>query len=200
MRRGVLRSGEREAVIPVRALHYPRSLRDDWQNRWSKFRESGHQDWRVWGKYARIARECGFDRWTGSGGYFAEAQAALELEAAGYRVWHGPLLFPYGKNIVSGLDDIVAVEAALRRCGLPRPSEFAGLISPRPRNPDLTAVRRGRWRFLEAKQHEAVTPGQLTALAALKELFGGRCEVEVVRVVPEGVVVETERTCRYSVA
>jgi hypothetical protein len=63
---------------------------------------------------------------------------------------------------------------------------MAGEYDLKPKQPDLFAINDGEnlARFIEVKRDDPVHPGQLLALAIIREIL--KCSVEIVRLVPRG--------------
>jgi hypothetical protein len=135
-----------------------------------------------------MARATGFafSSWREGGGYFAEALVAKELHDDGWTCWQANMCHLFLKSNRQGQakaqTDIV--EGMLAAEGHPRPRDYKGRLSFKPRDPDLIARHPGfGWRFCEVKwKSERLRAGQLETLAFLHHLLGAI--VEVVRVIP----------------
>jgi hypothetical protein len=179
-----MESGRFLAQIPHRRIFYAPELYQRWPNMWTAYLASDRTDATVWQEFETLLKVPGFRfaHWTG--GRFAEAMVAFELQREGYECFRACSLFRRGRGKLPEVYELA--ESRLAAAGLPMPREFGTRIEPRPRNPDLAACHpRHGWRFCEVKwkQSEKPSDGQLVALAVLRELL--HAQVEVVRVVPE---------------
>jgi len=125
------------------------------------------------------------------GNHFGEVCVMRELEKKGYswyyenyKIFHEP-----SKNGEARKGYI----AARKHFGIDAIREvqrLSGEYDVRPKEPDLFAINEALnlARFIEVKRDDPIHPGQLLALAIIREVF--KCSIEITRLVPRGSMVK----------
>ena len=121
------------------------------------------------------------------GNHFGEVCVMRELEKEGYRWYYENYKFFHepSKNARTREGYIAARE----HFGINAIREVQNLVGQydlEPKEPDLFAVNAALnlARFIEVKRDDPVHPGQLLALAIIREVF--KCGIEIIRLVPRG--------------
>jgi hypothetical protein len=125
------------------------------------------------------------------GYHFAEVCVMRELEKEGF-VWYYENYKIFEKPGTTSRVFQQGYAAAIKRFGIVQILELQSLSSQyssqkpdcTPKEPDLFALHKtsDTVRFIEVKRDDPVVPGQLLALALIREIL--KCSVEIIRLVP----------------
>ena len=115
-------AGHFVAQIPHRRVFYAPELHQQWHNMWAAYLASDRKDATVWQEFETLLDVPGFrfDHWTG--GRFAEAVVALELQRDGYECFRACSLFRRKRGKLPEVYE--SVESRLAAVGLPMPREL----------------------------------------------------------------------------
>ena len=121
------------------------------------------------------------------GNHFGEVCVMKELEKEGCRWYYENYkIFREPSKNARAREGYIAAREHFGIEAIREVQRLGGQYDPEPKEPDLFAINEGLnlARFIEVKRDDPIDPGQLLALAIIREVL--KCSVEIIRLIPRG--------------